>query len=156
MSNSYGEDQGTEAEYLDSQYDEEDYAMVNEEDDENEGGEFVRFPNRAREELQDLMFGKHQRNRHVGHISEAQREADRQQSFQEKRDLYTIAREAKVGTMIKCPNCKTLHKKTTYHKVFCSNQKTKPGRRSCKDRYWNTVDATRMERAITSVAMQGK
>lgn len=136
----HDENEISEGEYLDSIYDDEDFA-------ETPDGGFVIFPNRAREEAQALLFGTHQRNRHVGFVSEAQREADRQQSFQEKRDLYTIAKEAKVGSTIACPNCKKMHVKTTYHKIFCSNQKTKPGKRNCKDRYWNTTDETRRERA---------
>lgn len=134
------DDGGTEADYLDSYHDDEDFA-------ETPDGGFVIFPFRAKEEATALMFGKHTRNSHTGFVSEEQREADRQNSFQEKRDLYEIAKSAKVGTMIACPNCKTMHKKTTYHKIFCSNQRTKPGRRNCKDRYWNTTDENRRARA---------
>lgn len=149
---SNGGDQGTEAEYLDSQYDDDDYAMVNLEGDESEGGEFVRFPNRARDEARRLLLG-HQHD----DLNEPEgAEADHQKAYQGKRDLYAIAKAAKVGEMIACPNCRKMHKKTTYHKVFCNNQKTHPGKRSCKDRYWNTVDATRTERATKSVKMQGK
>jgi hypothetical protein len=131
----HDENEMTEGEYLDSIYDDEDFA-------ETEDGGFVIFPNRAREEAQALMFGGNRR-----FVSEAEREADRQQSFKEKRDLYEVAKAAKVGSMIACPNCKKMHKKTTYHKIFCSNQRTKPGRRNCKDRYWNTTDEVRRERA---------
>jgi hypothetical protein len=151
------DDEGTEADYLDSIFTDEDFVPVNrdEDDDDSDGGEFVILPNRAREEAAAALFG-HPRNRHVGQVSESQREADREKSYQEKRDLYTIAKNAKVGTMIACPNCKKMHLKTTYHKVFCNNQKTHPGKRSCKDRYWNTVDPTRRERALMSADMQGK
>lgn len=39
------------------------------------------------------------------------------------KQLYDVAKAAKVGTEIVCPVCKEKHKKTTYHKVFCSNGK---------------------------------
>lgn len=60
--------------------------------------------------------------------------------------LYARAKAARVGSMIACPTCGKEHLKTTYHKVFCSNGKTKRGG-NCKDRYWNTVDEERSERA---------
>jgi hypothetical protein len=148
MSHDWNDD-GTEAEYLDSILTDEDFA-------ETPDGGFVIFPFRAKEEAAQAMRGVHQRNRHVGFVSDEQREADRQKSYQEKRDLYDIAKAAKVGDMIACPNCRKMHKKTTYHKIFCNNQKTHPGKRSCKDRYWNTVDSTRNARAIVSAEMQGK
>ena len=53
---------------------------------------------------------------------------------------YEIARKAKTGSTIKCPSCGKSVVKTSYHKVFCSNQKTHRGRSSCKDKYWNTVN----------------
>jgi hypothetical protein len=66
--------------------------------------------------------------------------------------LYERARNAQVGTQIVCPTCGRTHVKTTYHKVFCSNQKRKRrnnGRkRSCKDVYWNSVNDERRERAV--------
>lgn len=60
--------------------------------------------------------------------------------------LYSQARSAKVNSTIKCPCCQKSIVKTTYHKVFCSNARTK-GRKNCKDRYWNTVDESRAKRA---------
>ncbi len=51
---------------------------------------------------------------------------------------YDEARAALVGTTVKCPVCGTAFVKTTYHKVFCSNQKTVK-RGSCKDKYNNMV-----------------
>ena len=62
-------------------------------------------------------------------------------------DAYHEAKAARVGTQIACPTCGVLHVKTTYHKVFCSNAKTK-GRGNCKDRFWNLVDETRRARAM--------
>lgn len=62
--------------------------------------------------------------------------------------LYADARRAQVGATIRCPTCKRLHVKTTYHKVFCSNGRTKgKGKRNCKDGYWNFADRQRCERA---------
>lgn len=61
---------------------------------------------------------------------------------------YEQAKEAEVGSLIFCAMCGTPIRKTTYHKAFCSNQKT-GGRHNCKDRYWNTVDPERYERTKT-------
>lgn len=60
------------------------------------------------------------------------------------KQLYDVAKAAKVGTMITCPTCKELHKKTTYHKVFCSNGKK--SRKDCKSKYWNTIHPERLDR----------
>lgn len=51
---------------------------------------------------------------------------------------YDAARAASVGATVQCPVCGTAFVKTTYHKVFCSNQKTVK-RGSCKDKYNNMV-----------------
>lgn len=58
--------------------------------------------------------------------------------------LYRAAQQTKTGEDIKCPACGTSHKKTTYNKVFCSNNKT--AFNSCKDKYWNTVDPNKRNR----------
>lgn len=63
---------------------------------------------------------------------------------QELKRLYDIAKAAKVGTDIVCPVCKTVHKKTTYHKVFCSNGKKSS--KDCKSQYWNTIHPERLDR----------
>jgi len=61
-------------------------------------------------------------------------------------ELYTLAKSAKVGSVIKCPTCGTEHTKTTYHKVFCSNgKKTK---KDCKTKYHNTIHPERLERVF--------
>lgn len=61
-------------------------------------------------------------------------------------ELYTLAKSAKVGSVIKCPTCDTEHTKTTYHKVFCSNgKKTK---KDCKTKYHNTIHPERLERVF--------
>jgi len=62
------------------------------------------------------------------------------------KERYRAAEAAKVGSTIRCACCGRKIKKTTYHKRFCSNGKTKKGG-NCKDRYWNTVDVSRRERA---------
>ena len=53
--------------------------------------------------------------------------------------IYDASKRAKTGGTIQCPYCGNKHMKTTYHKVFCSNAKTK-GRNNCKDNFWNKVD----------------
>lgn len=60
-------------------------------------------------------------------------------SIETLKKRYDAAKRAKTGDKIVCPWCGKTHAKTTYHKVFCSNQKTK-GRRNCKDMFWNNVD----------------
>lgn len=59
---------------------------------------------------------------------------------------YDRCCNSKIGSTINCPYCGKSFIKKTYHKVFCSNQKTH-GRKNCKDRYWNTVDEKRRARA---------
>jgi hypothetical protein len=62
------------------------------------------------------------------------------------RSRYDAARNAEVGATVECPCCRKRIVKRTYHRVFCSNQKTH-GRKNCKDRYWNMTDDTRRARA---------
>ena len=63
------------------------------------------------------------------------------------KERYIVAQAAKVGTDIHCPVCNKLHIKTTYHKIFDKNGKKQKGG-NCKDKYWNTVDPKRRQRAI--------
>lgn len=56
-------------------------------------------------------------------------------------DRYVAAKAAKVGTQILCPCCGKRLTKRSYQHKFCNTR--------CKDQYWNTVDDTRRERAIT-------
>lgn len=63
---------------------------------------------------------------------------------------YAANKAAAVGSTCKCANCFREFTKTTYHKVFCNNQKTRQAKRqknSCKDRYWNMTDDERRFRA---------
>lgn len=52
------------------------------------------------------------------------------------KELYDIAKAAKVGDTIKCPGCCNEFKKEHYQQKFCK----KRGGTKCKDKYWNTVD----------------
>lgn len=77
---------------------------------------------------------------------------EREQAVEDDRSrmlaLYKDAQRAQVGATIRCPTCQRLHVKTTYHKAFCSNGRTKgKGKKNCKDGYWNFVDRERCERA---------
>lgn len=72
-----------------------------------------------------------------GHVITSERQ-------EELKRLYDIAKAAKVGSDIVCPVCKTVHKKTTYHKVFCSNGKKTS--KDCKSKYWNTIHPERLDR----------
>ena len=60
-------------------------------------------------------------------------------SRQSLKDLYKLAKDAKVGTTIKCPSCKTMFVKTNYQQAFCKTQ----GGTVCKDNYWNNVTPTK-------------
>lgn len=60
---------------------------------------------------------------------------------------YDIAKAAQTGSNINCPVCNKVHVKTTYHKVFCSNQKTRKGG-NCKDHYWNVADDIRLVKTL--------
>ena len=55
------------------------------------------------------------------------------------KELYTLAKSAKVGEKITCPSCKTSFEKKQHQQAFCkSNSGTK-----CKDLYWNNVTETK-------------
>jgi hypothetical protein len=56
---------------------------------------------------------------------------------------YDLAKKATVGETIECPACGKKFPKRSYQHAFCCNK----GRNNCKDRYWNTVDETRADRA---------
>lgn len=50
-------------------------------------------------------------------------------------EAYKIAKEAKVGTQVKCASCGTSFEKTNYQQAFCKSK----GGTICKDNYWNNV-----------------
>lgn len=59
---------------------------------------------------------------------------------EDKERQYEIAARAKVGTALRCSNlCGRVFTKKVYQQRFCSTR--------CKDRYWNTTDPIRRERA---------
>lgn len=60
-------------------------------------------------------------------------------SIHEMKVLYNRAKNGSIGDIIICPFCGKPHTKTTYHKIFCSNAKTRV-RRNCKDMFWNNID----------------
>ena len=65
---------------------------------------------------------------------------------EQMRNRYKAAKAAAVGAVNQCAFCGKQTVKTTYHKAFCSNGRTRKGG-NCKDRYWNSVDRKRRERA---------
>lgn len=65
-----------------------------------------------------------------------------------KQAQYAINKTSPVGSRIACPSCGVKFIKTTYNKIFCSNQKTTKRSNNCKDRYWHYTDLTRRDRAI--------
>lgn len=64
--------------------------------------------------------------------------------------LYKKAKQAETGCTIKCPWCEKLILKKTYHKIFCSNQKTH-GKNNCKDKYWNNTQDQKRENGLLLV-----
>ena len=67
-------------------------------------------------------------------------EEDYKRAFRNSWALYDNASLAKVGSVIRCPVCGKKITKTTYHKKFCCMK--------CKDKFWNSFDPQRRERAL--------
>lgn len=87
-------------------------------------------------------------------LADEQAAYERGQAYYDKlhraEKLYKIAKDAETGCTIKCPWCEKLIVKKTYHKIFCSNQKTH-GKNNCKDKYWNnTQDQKRQNGQLLS------
>jgi len=53
--------------------------------------------------------------------------------------LYKLAKEAEVGSMVECPSCGTMFKKTRKQSAFCTSRNGT----ICKDFYWNNVTETK-------------
>lgn len=66
---------------------------------------------------------------------------------------YAINATAAVNTMIKCACCGKDIKKMSYQQKFCKAYSK--GKSSCKDVYWNVVDAVRAERANAVMESKG-
>lgn len=49
-------------------------------------------------------------------------------------ELYQIAKAAKSGSVVYCPQCGVQFSKASYQQAFCSNK----GQGNCKDAYWNS------------------
>jgi len=93
-------------------------------------------PHTLRHELIDLL-----RSREVHQAVHSVNPFDqRVELLKSLEEAIQEAKDAKVGDMVSCPNCGAETRKTTYHKVFCSNRKTH-GRKNCKDQYHNRVKA---------------
>lgn len=58
---------------------------------------------------------------------------------QSLKDLYKLAKDAKVGETVRCPSCLVPFEKTNYQQAFC---KFLDGT-VCKDNYWNNVTPTK-------------
>jgi hypothetical protein len=135
----------SEAEALNDVYDEENVHFLS--GNAEEGGEFVLFPNRLREEVRNAMFDL-QTDRAVA--QQDTRTLD--QVIADMRARYVKAKAAKVGTEIECACCGKKVIKTSYQMAFCSNGKNRKnallGNNNCKDRYWNLTDDKRRGHAI--------
>ena len=67
---------------------------------------------------------------------------DLEQDIQDYTKQYNFNKKMKVKTTINCPVCCKSFIKERKNQIFPS------GHTKCKDRYWNTTDETRRERAI--------
>lgn len=63
------------------------------------------------------------------------------------RQRYVAAKKAKTGSLAECATCGRKFIKRRKHQAFCSNGWTRKGG-NCKDRYHNTINAKRRERAM--------
>lgn len=63
----------------------------------------------------------------------------KQFTVEKAEELYQKAQQAKVGETIECPTCMCKFTKKTYQQKFHKLR--------CKDKFWNSVDETRRERA---------
>ncbi len=57
---------------------------------------------------------------------------------------YEVAKNANVGQKIPCGCCGKQFVKKSYQQAFCRNK----GKGNCKDKYWNTTNDARRERAL--------
>lgn len=48
--------------------------------------------------------------------------------------LYDIAKAAKTGAQVECPQCGVTFRKASHQQAFCSNS----GAGNCKDAFWNS------------------
>lgn len=141
----------SEAQALDDNYDEGDFAFIN--GSAEEGGEFVMFPNKAREEAWQAL-SSYARSKRV----EQEDTRTRDEVIADMRARYVKAKAAKVGTVIECACCGKKVLKTSYQMAFCSNGKNRKnqllGNNNCKDRYWNLTDDKR--RAVAIKVLEGR
>jgi hypothetical protein len=143
----------SEAEALDDDYTEGSSHFIS--GNEEEGGEFVIFPNRAREEVTsaflDLM-----RSRSV----EREDKRTQEEVIADMKARYVRAKAAKVGETIECACCGKKVIKTAYQMAFCSNGKNRKnqllGNNNCKDRYWNLTSSKRRAVAIKHIESRNK
>jgi endogenous inhibitor of DNA gyrase (YacG/DUF329 family) len=77
-------------------------------------------PHTLRHELIDLL-----RSREVHQAVHSVNPVDQRVALLKSlEEAMREAKDTKAGDMVSCPNCGTETRKTTYHKVFCSNRKT--------------------------------
>jgi hypothetical protein len=134
-------DTGSEAEALDD-YDDDDFAFVN--GNHEEGGEFVIFPNKLREEATQAL--------RVNRTALVEDTRTQDEVIADMKARYVKAKAAKVGDTIECACCAKKIVKTSYQMAFCSNGKNRRnillGNNNCKDRFWNLTSDKRRPLAI--------
>jgi hypothetical protein len=131
----------SEADALDDNYDDESYQFIS--GNAEDGGEFVIFPFKAKEEAARGLLGR---------ASVVQDTRTQEEVIADMRARYVRAKAAKVGEIIECACCAKKFVKTAYQMAFCSNGKNRKnqllGNNNCKDRYWNLTDSKRRAVAI--------
>ena len=70
------------------------------------------------------------------------------EDFDEERErlleAWGLVKKAMAGALVNCPVCGHRFRKLRAAHVFCRHK----GKGNCKDRFWNTVNNERRERAI--------
>jgi hypothetical protein len=117
-----------------------------------EGGEFVIFPNKLREEVAHAL-----RSHQTVIVEDTRTQAE---VIADMKARYVKAKAAEVGAMIECACCAKKVLKTSYQMAFCSNGKNRKnqllGNNNCKDRFWNLTDDKRRGIAIKHLENQEK
>lgn len=87
-------------------------------------------------EAEDIMRGTHPLGLGGDEVRKRERDA--------LLERWGKVKRAMAGAVVKCPVCGRSFRKLRASHVFCRHK----GRHNCKDRFWNTVNDTRRERAI--------
>jgi len=103
----------------------------------------------AREDLwdiQEMLYGHSARTLLNGTTKVSDFDTDKclQMTIEETKNAYMAVKSANIGDEVVCAICSKKFIKKTKTQAFCSYK----GGQNCKDKYWNTVDLKRRERAL--------